>query len=119
MVQTIEKSQESSKTVFLDEEVLKVFASMPDALKLEVLHYAEYLISKHLQNPEISSQLEKPKKKRQAGSLKGKIWMSDDFDDPIENFEEYEEKYGYGSLAGKITMSDDFDEPLEDLKEYM
>ena len=45
--------------------------------------------------------------------------MSDDFDDPIENFEEYEEKYGYGSLAGKITMSDDFDEPLEDLKEYM
>jgi hypothetical protein len=28
-------------------------------------------------------------------------------------------KYGYGSLAGKITMSDDFDEPLEDLKDYM
>ena len=31
----------------------------------------------------------------------------------------YEKKYGYGSLAGKIIMSDDFDEPLEDLKEYM
>lgn len=30
-----------------------------------------------------------------------------------------EQKYGYGSLAGKITMSDDFDEPLEDLKDYM
>jgi Protein of unknown function (DUF2281) len=30
-----------------------------------------------------------------------------------------ENKYGYGSLAGKITMSDDFDEPLEDLKDYM
>jgi hypothetical protein len=30
-----------------------------------------------------------------------------------------EKKYGYGSLAGKITMSDDFDEPLEDLKDYM
>ena len=28
-------------------------------------------------------------------------------------------KYGYGSLAGKITMSDDSDEPLEDLKDYM
>jgi Protein of unknown function (DUF2281) len=27
--------------------------------------------------------------------------------------------YGYGSLAGKIIMSDDFDEPLEDLREYM
>ncbi|MGF1522869.1 MAG: DUF2281 domain-containing protein [Leptolyngbyaceae cyanobacterium] len=31
----------------------------------------------------------------------------------------YEEKYGYGSLAGKVTISDDFDEPLEDLKDYM
>lgn len=30
-----------------------------------------------------------------------------------------EKRYGYGSLAGKITMSDDFDEPLEDLKDYM
>lgn len=30
-----------------------------------------------------------------------------------------EKKYGYGSLAGKITISDDFDEPLEDLKNYM
>lgn len=30
-----------------------------------------------------------------------------------------EEKYGYGSLAGKLTMSDDFDEPLDELKDYM
>ncbi|MBF2088181.1 MAG: DUF2281 domain-containing protein [Synechococcales cyanobacterium K44_A2020_017] len=30
-----------------------------------------------------------------------------------------EKKYGYGSLAGKIIMSDDFDEPLEDLEDYM
>jgi hypothetical protein len=36
-----------------------------------------------------------------------------------DDFDETEEKYGYGSLAGKITMSDDFDEPLEDLQEYM
>ncbi|TVQ22484.1 MAG: DUF2281 domain-containing protein [Leptolyngbya sp. DLM2.Bin15] len=33
--------------------------------------------------------------------------------------DEYEKKYGYGSLAGKLVMSDDFDEPLEDLKDYM
>lgn len=32
---------------------------------------------------------------------------------------EYEKKYGYGSLAGKMVISDDFDEPLEDLKDYM
>lgn len=26
---------------------------------------------------------------------------------------------GFGSLKGKIWMSDDFDEPLEDFKDYM
>jgi hypothetical protein len=29
------------------------------------------------------------------------------------------EKRLFGSLKGKITLSDDFDEPLEDFKEYM
>jgi hypothetical protein len=53
------------------------------------LHYAEYLITKHSDNSEISSQLEKPKKKRQAGVLKGKVWMSDDFDEPLEEMKEY------------------------------
>ncbi|MBD2579310.1 DUF2281 domain-containing protein [Oscillatoria sp. FACHB-1406] len=37
--------------------------------------------------------------------------------DPAKNAM-LEKKYGYGSLARKITMSDDFDEPLEDFKEY-
>ncbi len=89
MVNTIEKIQESSEPSSLDEEVLKVFAGMPDALKVEVLHYAEYLISKYLHNSEVSVQLEKSKKKRQAGVLKGKIWMSDDFDEPLEEMKEY------------------------------
>ncbi len=32
-----------------------------------------------------------PKKKRRGliGSAKGQIWMSDDFDEPLEDFEEY------------------------------
>ncbi|MBU3663924.1 MAG: DUF2281 domain-containing protein [Bacteroidetes bacterium] len=29
------------------------------------------------------------------------------------------EKRSFGSLKGKIILSDDFDEPLEDFKEYM
>lgn len=28
-------------------------------------------------------------------------------------------KYGYGSLTGQIIMSDDFNKPLEDLNDYM
>lgn len=32
---------------------------------------------------------EKPKKRGLVGSAKGQIWMSDDFDEPLEDFEEY------------------------------
>lgn len=30
-----------------------------------------------------------PKKRRQSGSAKGQIWMSDDFDAPLEEFRDY------------------------------
>ena len=46
MQQTITKDQKSSTNISLNDEVLKIFAKMPDALKIEVLHYAEYLLNK-------------------------------------------------------------------------
>lgn len=49
MQQTITKSQESSTNISLNDEVLKIFAKMPDALKIEVLHYAEYLLNKGIE----------------------------------------------------------------------
>jgi antitoxin (DNA-binding transcriptional repressor) of toxin-antitoxin stability system len=33
--------------------------------------------------------LAQPKKRRQSGSAKGLIWMSPDFDQPLEDFDEY------------------------------
>ena len=33
--------------------------------------------------------LAQPKKRRQSGSAKGLIWMSPDFDQPLEDFSEY------------------------------
>lgn len=30
-----------------------------------------------------------PVKSRQPGSAKGMVWMSDDFDEPLEDFKEY------------------------------
>lgn len=100
MVNTIENTQKSSETISLDEELLKVFTSMSDSLKVEVLHYAEYLLTKQSEsnlesNSESPTQTVTPdaevpqKKKRQAGTLKGKIWMSDDFDEPLEEMKEY------------------------------
>ena len=40
MQQTITKDQELNTNISLNDEVLKIFAKMPDALKIEVLHYA-------------------------------------------------------------------------------
>jgi len=35
------------------------------------------------------SQLPQAAKKRQRGSARGQIWMSPDFDEPLEDFQEY------------------------------
>ncbi len=71
----------------IDIEIFQTVVKMPDSLKKEILHYAKYLLEKHPQSE--SSQ------------------------------EKQEETHGYGSWSGQIFMSDDFDQPLEDLKEYM
>lgn len=131
MLQNIDKVQNINSSESVDEELLKIFASMPSSLKAEILHYAEYLLQKNVvgtatinNGDQLAlevSETEPPKKKSLAGCMKGTfvLPLPDDFNDPLEDFEQSEEKYGYGSLAGKFTMSDDFDEPLEDLKEYM
>jgi hypothetical protein len=94
MIQTIDKAQESSKAVSLDGEMLNVFVSLSDALKIEVLHYAEYLLNKEINTSSSSSvsaeNNDNPKRKyRQAGTMAGMITMADDFDEPLEELQEY------------------------------
>ncbi|MCL1494797.1 MAG: DUF2281 domain-containing protein [Pseudanabaena sp. Salubria-1] len=38
---------------------------------------------------EVSTVKGLPKKRRQSGSAKGLIWMSPDFDQPLEDFQDY------------------------------
>ena len=61
--------------------------------------------------------IEKPKKHRKAGSAKGLIKITDDFDAPLEDFKEHAPQYG--SAEGLFELSDDFDETLEDFKNYL
>jgi len=62
--------------------------TLPPALKQEAKDFIEYL-------------LEKTKKKS------------------INSESQNQSKKAFGSLKGKISLSDDFDEPLEDFKDYM
>jgi len=92
MQQTITKAQEPIAKISLDDEVLKIFAKMPDAIKIEVLHYAEYLLNKGIEKSSgiaIASNDIPQKKYRQAGTMAGLIVMSDDFDEPLAEMQEY------------------------------
>jgi hypothetical protein len=68
-----------------DTALWKVVVNMPDTLKKELLHYAEYLLEKY---PDAK---ENPEKRPLAGSMKGTfvLPLPDDFDAPLEDFEEY------------------------------
>jgi len=92
MQQTITKDQEPIAKISLDDEVLKIFAKMPDAIKIEVLHYAEYLLNKGIEKSSgiaIASNDIPQEKYRQAGTMAGLIVMSDDFDEPLAEMQEY------------------------------
>ena len=41
------------------------------------------------------------------------------FIEPVEKSREFDLPYKRGCMKGKMWMSDDFDAPLEDFKEYM
>jgi len=62
--------------------------ALPPALKEEAKDFIDYL-------------LEKTKKKNKNSESRN------------------QSKKAFGSLKGKISISDDFDEPLEDFKDYM
>jgi hypothetical protein len=57
--------------------------TLPSDLKREAKDFIEALVEKH--SAKNKMQTKKPK----FGSLKGKIWLSDDFDAPLEDFKDY------------------------------
>jgi hypothetical protein len=59
---------------------------LPENLQLEILHYSAYLVSRYATKNSTQTQ---EKKRGGLGILKGKIWMSDNFDEPLEDLAEY------------------------------
>ena len=74
----------------LETTILETLVKLPDSLKQEVLHYVEFLAAKYANN-EVA--INPPQKKRQAGMMKGTfvLPLADDFDAPLEDFQEYME----------------------------
>ena len=62
--------------------ILSQIQQLPEQLKQEVLHYAEFLQAKYnAQNRKI--------KNRKAGGAKDKYKLAPDFDAPLADFKEY------------------------------
>lgn len=61
-------------------------SSLPEDVRKQVLDFIEFLMHRKEEKPK-----EPQQKKRPIGLMKGKIWMADDFDAPLDDFKEYME----------------------------
>ncbi len=68
--------------MILREEDLKVLAEVPAGKWHEVMDFARYLIASS--EKEKVPEAKQDKQYRSGGWVKGEIWMSDDFDDPMD-----------------------------------
>jgi Protein of unknown function (DUF2281) len=69
----------------IEATILECLHKLPDSLQKEVLHYTQFLLETHTKSTSRSQ------KKRQAGFLKGtfSLPLPDDFNEPLEDFQEY------------------------------
>jgi Protein of unknown function (DUF2281) len=75
---------ENRKTMGTD--VLEKFKQLPPDKQQEAEDFISFLIEKYRIDP---SENIGEKRKKNAGWAKGKIWMSDDFNETPEGFQEY------------------------------
>jgi hypothetical protein len=69
----------------MEQLILSEIYQLPEHLKLEVLHFTQFLKKEFVQNTNVPSK----KIKRVFGSAKGKYTMAVDFDAPLDDFKDY------------------------------
>ena len=74
------------------QRLLQTVETLPAELQQEVADFAEFLAQRrsHSHTQKLVSDDEISRRRREGlGELKGKIWMSDDFNAPLPDFAEY------------------------------
>jgi predicted AAA+ superfamily ATPase len=71
-----------------DSYIFQKYKLLPDVVQKQISDYIEFLVSKYQKNQE-SEHHHQEKKKSNFGSAKGLIIISDDFDEPIDEFKPY------------------------------
>ncbi|MDQ2798189.1 MAG: DUF2281 domain-containing protein [Armatimonadota bacterium] len=98
------------------EKAWEQVTQLPDAKQDEVAALVLKTLEKKDEEP--------PEARPQFGSAKGLVWMSPDFEEPLEELGQMkngpeEPRPYFGSAKGLGRMMPDFEEPLEDFKDYM
>ena len=70
----------------MDNTIFQKYNYQPLELRKEVADFIQFLVQKYQQNQVKESN---PKRSSNFGSAKGLIIMSDDFNEPLEEFQEY------------------------------
>ena len=76
----------AEKVIFMDASLISDIKSLPQSMQEEVKDFVGYLKSKLANKKTFETE-----SKREFGAFKGKIKMSEDFDEPLEDFKEYME----------------------------
>jgi mRNA-degrading endonuclease RelE of RelBE toxin-antitoxin system len=70
----------------IETDILKNVEKLPESVKKALFEYTEFLVNRHFEE---ANKTEKPTKRGGLGIWKGKIWMADDFDEPLEDLKDY------------------------------
>jgi Protein of unknown function (DUF2281) len=69
----------------MEQALLEQIQRLPESVQQEALQYIEGLVAKHNQ----SVQAPPLSRKNAFGIWKGQVWMSDDFNAPLDDLQEY------------------------------
>lgn len=73
----------------MNTEALNKLELLPPEKQKEIEDFIEYLFNKYHQKQNGNAEEIQSKRQKNLGRLKGKIWMSEDFNDTPEDFKEY------------------------------
>jgi Protein of unknown function (DUF2281) len=69
------------------QELIDKINKLPPAKKQEVEDFIDFVAAKGSESK--TPDIEKKSPETIFGIMKGKVWMSDDFDEPLEDFKDY------------------------------
>ncbi|MEL6470518.1 MAG: DUF2281 domain-containing protein [Cyanobacteria bacterium J06623_4] len=76
----------------LESSIIKNIKKLPETMQQAVLLYTEFLVKRSTEGDAIQLESVPEVRRDRRGGLgvwKGKIWIADDFDAPLDDFQEY------------------------------